>query len=45
MRAINKKVLNKIACFHHYEKQADGSYKNISKDSYFSSPERYLTQF
>lgn len=45
MRAINKKVLNKIACFHHYEKQADGSYKNISKDSFFNDASRYIQEF
>lgn len=44
-RAIEKKVFDKIACFHHYELQEDGTYKNTSKDSYFSNPERYIQTF
>lgn len=44
-RAIIKGVFEKIACRHHYEKQTDGSYINISKDTYFSNPERYIQTF
>ena len=44
-RAIEKNVFNKIACFHHYELQQDGTYKNVSKDDYFSNPERYIQTF
>lgn len=44
-RAIEKNVFDKIACFHHYELQKDGTYKNTSKDSYFSNPKRYIQTF
>lgn len=44
-RAIIKGLLDKIACKHHYERQQDGSYKNISKDSFWRNPERYAQEF
>lgn len=44
-RAIKKGVLERVACIHHYEKQPNGEYKNVSKDSYFSNPERYIQTF
>ena len=44
--AINRGVLNKIACFHHYEKTATGyKIKDTEKDPFWRDPERYIQAF
>ena len=45
IRAIQKGVFDKVACLHHYEKTDTGEYINISKDTFWRDPERYIQRF